>query len=49
MPFDDAKLATHIGFLILQLWKVSAEKEDLLKRVQPPGQPGPQEESNETR
>jgi hypothetical protein len=29
MPFDDTKLATQVGFLILNLWKLIEEKKEL--------------------
>lgn len=44
MPFDDTKLATQIGFLLLTLWKLDAEKKELQALV-----PRQEEKSNETR
>lgn len=44
MPFDDTKLATQIGFLLLNLWKLDAEKKDLEALV-----PRQADKSNETR
>ena len=44
MPLDDTKLATQIGFMLLNLWKLDAEKKDLQALV-----PRQEEKPNETR
>lgn len=45
MPFTDQKLAQNIGFMILQLWKLSAEKEDLEAKLPQTPPPMPPQET----
>ena len=33
MPFDDAKLEKQVGFLVLNLWRLAADKDDLTAKV----------------